>query len=235
MKNMQRLAVIPARGGSKRIPRKNLRHFLGRRIIEYSVEAALNSGVFDEVMVSTDDEEIAQVALELGAKVPFFRSAETANDNATTMEALREVLQAYEEQGQSFEQLCCIYPTAPFVTAKLIKAGLELLLESGAEVCFTAVPYSTPIQRALVLNEAGRAKMIYPEYAATRSQDLPAAFYDAGQFYWLKTEALKKNKQLLLLDSVILPIKPEEAQDIDNESDWKIAELKYELLQDSKN
>ncbi len=234
-KELKNIAVIPARGGSKRIPGKNLRKFLGRPIIEYSIEAALKSQIFNEVMVSTDDEEIAKMAKALGAKVPFLRSAKASSDTATTMEALYEVLQTYKALGQEFNYLCCIYPTAPFVTPELIQKGFDLLLKENAEACFTAAPYSTPIQRALVHSAAGRAQMLYPEHAKTRSQDLPETFYDAGQFYWLKAQGVKKNTQILLLDSVILPVNPEEVQDIDRESDWKIAELKYQLLQNHKN
>jgi pseudaminic acid cytidylyltransferase len=226
------LAIITARGGSKRIPRKNIRDFLGKPIIAYSIEAALHSGIFDEVMVSTDDEEIASIAKIYGAKVPFLRSAENANDFAGTYEVIEEVLNSYFELDKSFDYACCIYPTAPFVNAIRFTESFELLKGKQLDVVFPICKYSFPIQRALHLNN-GKVEMIQPENRTKRSQDLPSVYHDAGQFYFFETKKLLANKKLFTENTGAIVLDEMEVQDIDNETDWKIAELKYTLLSTS--
>ena len=223
---MARLAIIPARGGSKRIPRKNIKNFHGKPIIAYSIEAALKSGLFDEVMVSTDDVEIKNISLELGAKVPFLRSENTSNDTATTLEVIREVLESYKKEGKSFDEVCCIYPTAPLMKSSHLTAGLDLLENEIASV-FPVVPFSFPILRSLKVDEDNFVSMNWPEYSHTRSQDLPAAYHDAGQWYWLRPELISNS--LYSDNSKVIILSEMEVQDIDNESDWKMAEVKWEM------
>ena len=225
---MRRIAIITARGGSKRIPRKNIRPFLDKPILAYSIEAAIQSKLFDEVMVSTDDEEIAQIGRRYGAKVPFFRSEKTAGDFATTNDVLLEVLAEYEKRGEHFDMGCCIYPTAPFVTAKKLKQAMEQLEGSDADTLIPVVAFSYPPQRAMIVKE-GRLVFEYPEYMDSRSQDLIPHYHDVGQFYCFKTEAYKKNRKLMLGNILPFEISELEVQDIDNETDWQIAEMKYRL------
>lgn len=226
---MKKLAIITARGGSKRIPRKNIKDFCGKPILAYSVEAALASGLFDTVMVSTDDAEIAEIAEKFGAKVPFYRSERTANDYATTNDVLLEVLEEYEKRGENFEMACCIYPTAPFVTASKLQEASERLEESDADTLIPVVSFSYPPQRAMVVKE-GKLIFEYPQYLDSRSQDLEPHYHDVGQFYFFRTEAFKKNKKLMVGNILPLVISELEVQDIDNETDWKIAEMKYRLM-----
>lgn len=226
----KKLCIIPARGGSKRIPRKNIKEFLGKAIIAYSIEAALKSELFDEVIVSTDDAEIAEIAKQYGAKVPFMRSRENANDFATTVDVLFEVLSQYKILGKSFKNACCIYPTAPFVTPDLLKEGYNMLIKKNYDSVFSVLRYSFPIQRALKL-EQGKVSMFYAEFMESRSQDLEPSFHDAGQFYWFKPTLLEEQKKLWTNNTGVVEINELNAQDIDNETDWKLAELKYELLQ----
>ena len=223
---MARLAIIPARGGSKRIPRKNIKNFHGKPIIAYSIEAALKSGLFDEVMVSTDDEEIKIISLEYGAKVPFLRSENTSNDTATTLEVIREVLESYKKEDRTFDEVCCIYPTAPLMKSSHLTAGLDLLENEIASV-FPVVPFSFPILRSLKVDEDNFVSMNWPEYSHTRSQDLPAAYHDAGQWYWLRPELISNS--LYSDNSKVIILSEMEVQDIDNESDWKMAEVKWEM------
>ena len=223
---MPRLAIIPARGGSKRIPRKNIKNFHGKPIIAYSIEAALKSGLFDEVMVSTDDEEIKIISLEYGAKVPFLRSENTSNDTATTLEVIREVLESYKKEDRTFDEVCCIYPTAPLMKSSHLTAGLDLLENEIASV-FPVVPFSFPILRSLKVDEDNFVSMNWPEYSHTRSQDLPAAYHDAGQWYWLRPELISNS--LYSVNSKVIILSEMEVQDIDNESDWKMAEVKWEM------
>jgi len=225
------IAIITARGGSKRIPRKNIKTFLGQPIIKYSIEAALQSGCFDEVMVSTDDREIADVAKRFGAKVPFYRSPESSTDHAMTAPVLEEVIGEYAKRGTHFEYLCCIYPTAPFITAEKLKKAVAMLKESGADCVLPVTRFSYPIQRALKI-ENNRAAMIWPENYNVRSQDLPPAFHDCGQFYCMKTRSLLEQKRLFAEYTVPLEIPESEVQDIDNEEDWKVAEMKFRYLLD---
>lgn len=225
---MANLAIIPARGGSKRIPRKNIKSFLGKPIIAYSIEAALKSKLFDVVMVSTDDEEIAEIALKYGAEVPFFRSKINANDFAVLSDVIDEVLSKYSNTNQSFDQVCCILPTAPFITSKKITEAYQKLVDRKFDSVFPVLEFSFPIQRALKIEEH-RVSMVLEEHLNTRSQDLEPRYHDAGQFYWIKTEAFKLHKKLFTANSGAIVISPLEAQDIDTETDWKLAEIKYKL------
>ena len=226
---MKTLAMITARGGSKRIPRKNIKEFNGKPIIAYSIEAALSSGVFDEVMVSTDDEEIAEIAKKCGAKVPFFRSEKTANDFATTVDVIEEVLNTYKERGEEFDIFCCIYPTAPFITAKRLKDAVEELSKSDADSLIPVVRFSYPPQRAMEVHD-GKLVFRQPENLPKRSQDLEPHFHDAGQFYVVRSESFFKNRGIMVGDILPMELSELEVQDIDNEVDWKLAELKYNLL-----
>lgn len=226
---MNRIAIIPARGGSKRIPRKNIKEFLGKPIISYSIEAALKSKLFDEVMVSTDDKEIAEKAISFGAKVPFYRSKINSNDHATTFDVIDEVINNYKDEGIIFEQACCIYPTAPFTTPETLIKFYDFLNRSKYDCVFPVLKYSYPIQRALKLDKNNKMSMIYPQHLITRSQDLQESYHDAGQFYWFVTDKLMQEKKLWTDNTGSLEISEIEAQDIDNLEDWKIAEFKYRL------
>lgn len=225
---MKALAMITARGGSKRIPGKNIRPFLGKPIIAYSIQAALESGIFDTVMVSTDSEEIAAIAREFGAQVPFLRSSETAGDYASTDDVIREVLLEYEKRGETFETFCCIYPTAPFVTAQKLTSAMELLKE--AESVMPVVAFSYPPLRGLQVNEEGKLRRIWPEYALTRSQDLPVFYHDCGQFYCCRTAPFLEKGTTDLEDMVPVFMNEMEVQDIDTQEDWELAEVKYRIM-----
>lgn len=222
------IAIITARGGSKRIPRKNIKEFCGKPIIAYSIEAAINSDIFHEVMVSTDDKEIAEIAAFFGAKVPFFRSKKNADDYAMTADVLKEVLLDYEKDNQFFKYLCCIYPTAPFVTAEKLKKATKILIETNVDCVLPVVKYSYPIQRSLKI-EKNMAKMVWPENYLKRSQDLETIYHDTGQFYCMKTSSLLEQMVLFPEDTWPLIIPEIEVQDIDSEEDWKIAEMKYKI------
>ncbi len=226
---MRALAIITARGGSKRIPRKNIKEFLGFPIIKYSIEAALSSGCFEEIMVSTDDHEIAEVAVKYRASVPFYRSEKTSDDFAMTADVIYEVLDEYKKQGNEFDLVCCIYPTAPFITKEKLKKGYDLLIETGADSAIPVVKYGYPIQRSLKI-EDGYLKMIWPENINKRSQDLMPAYHDTGQFYWLNVRSFLEHKMLFAKRTVPIEIPESEVQDIDNEEDWKIAEMKYNII-----
>lgn len=223
------VAIITARGGSKRIPRKNIKPFLGRPILEYSIEAAVRADLFDEVMVSTDDEEIAQVAERAGARVPFFRSADASDDYATTADVIEEVLQSYERIGRGFHAVCCIYPTAPFVTADAIRKAMVLLEQEGADCVIPVVKFSFPPQRGVVVKE-GRIMPKWPENMAKRSQDLEPLYHDCGQFYCLNVESFKRQKAIWMENAVPLIQDEKYVQDIDTPEDWELAEMKYRLL-----
>lgn len=227
------VAIITARGGSKRIPRKNVKEFCGKPIIVYSIEAALVSGLFDEVMVSTEDEEIAGIAKAAGARVPFMRSGENAGDYASTDDVLLEVLEAYREQGREFDSFCCLYPTAPFVTAEKLRRAMQLL--DKADSVMPVVAFSFPPQRCMILNEEGELRMKWPEHAKTRSQDLEPYYHDCGQFYCCKTAPFLEYKTTDLPHMVPMIMSETQVQDIDNLDDWKIAELKYSLMKAGEN
>lgn len=231
---MRKIAIITARGGSKRIPGKNIKEFCGKPILAYSIEAAVASGIFDTVMVSTDDEKIAQIAKNYGAQVPFYRSEKTSDDYATTNDVLLEVLEEYEKRGEVFELGCCIYPTAPFITAQRLKEAVEQLEKSSADTLIPVVGFSYPPQRAMVI-ENDRLVFKYPQYIDSRSQDLEKHFHDVGQFYVFKTEAFKRNRKLMLGDILPFVISEMEVQDIDTPTDWEIAEMKYRMLSGKQN
>lgn len=225
-----RIAIITARGGSKRIPKKNIKDFCGKPIIAYSIEAALESNIFDEVMVSTDSEEIAQIAIQYGAKVPFYRSEETSNDYATTSDVLVEVLSFYHNKHCLVEQACCIYPTAPFITASKLRSAMNILdQEEGIDTVIPVVSFSYPPQRGLI-EQQGNLVMREPEYSRARSQDLPKVYHDAGQFYCFDVNSFLSTRNLLggKIRGYVLP--ELEVQDIDTLGDWKLAELKYNLM-----
>ena len=226
---MSAVAIITARGGSKRIPKKNIKDFCGKPIIAYSIEAALSSRLFDEVMVSTDSKEIAAVARHYGAKVPFMRSSKTSDDFATTVDVLQEVIKEYESRGQKFDMMCCIYPTAPFITADKLQSAYKKLMESGADLVQPVVAFSFPPQRAFVIRD-GQLTYRYPECAPMRSQDLENWYHDAGQFYFHRVEAFLTRNNGQCIRIVPLELSETEVQDIDNFADWKLAEIKFKLM-----
>lgn len=226
---MKNLAIIPARGGSKRIPRKNVKPFLGKPMLAYSIEAALATGLFDEVMVSTDDEEIAEIARQYGATVPFMRTPATANDYATLADVMKEVLTTYKEKGQEFNNACLILATCPMLQSKDIVAAYERLIVSDFTVVYPVVLFSYPIWRCLDLADDGSMKRHWPEFENSRSQDLPKEYHDTGTFYWYKSaEWMAGNIKIggIEVDETTI-------QDIDTETDWKLAEMKYKLLFDN--
>lgn len=221
------IAVITARGGSKRIPGKNIKEFCGKPIIQYSIEAALASGLFDVVMVSTDDAQIAEIARSFGAEVPFMRSKETASDYATTNDVLKEVFHKYEKRGQHFDIAVCIYPTAPFVTAQKLKNAVAMMEYEHVDAVTPVVRFSFPPQRAFVI-QGGFLQYQFPECEKVRSQDLEPIYHDCGQFYVMKVAHILNDIQS---ENVLPLIMPElEVQDIDNEEDWKLAEIKYKMM-----
>lgn len=223
---MRNIAIIPARGGSKRIPRKNIKPFMGKPIMAYSIEAALKSNLFEVVMVSTDDEEIAGIARQYGAEVPFMRSEQTANDYATTNDVLKEVIRSYAERGLRFDYMCCVYATAPLVRPGDLAEAFERLKNGGYKSVYPVVEFSYPIWRCLDVSEDGTMSRHWPEYEHSRSQDLPKAYHDTGTFYWYDIKKWTENTGET--GAVVFPeIK---VQDIDNEADWQLAELKYRLL-----
>ena len=224
-----KIAIIPARGCSKRIPKKNIKLFLDKPIIAYSIEAAINSKLFDEVMVSTDDVEIAEIAQQYGATVPFLRSNETSNDQATTTDALIEVLNVYKKIGHLFDYACCIYPTAIFVTAEKLHEAFNLLVEKNYLSVFPVMPFGYPIWRSLKM-ENKKISMNFPEYLNSRSQDLPLAYHDAGQFYFFNPKVLFTEQTLFTSNSGVIVIDEMEGQDIDNLTDWMMAEMKYKIM-----
>ena len=226
---MRTAAIITARGGSKRIPRKNIKEFCGQPILAYSIQAAISSGIFDTVMVSTDDEEIAEVAVKYGAEVPFFRSEKTSNDFATTTDVILEVLEEYRKRGQEFDLACCIYPTAPSLTGARLLEAREKLVHSDADTLIPVVQFSFPVQRAFVMEEE-RLVFEYPQYMSSRSQDLTPHYHDVGQFYFFRTASFEKNRNLLVGNILPLVLSEMEVQDIDTLQDWEVAEFKYRMI-----
>lgn len=226
---MSNICIIPARGGSKRIPRKNIKEFLGKPIIAYSIEAAINSNLFDEIMVSTDDVEITEIAKAYGAKVPFMRSEVNSNDFATTMDVLKEVVVKYEKVNVNFDYVCCLYPCSPFTSSERLIEAYHLIKNKNYDSVFPIIPFSFPIQRAVRLNE-NKLSFFYPKYKNTRSQDIEKSYHDAGQFYITKKEIVRNCNSILTENSGGIQISELEGQDIDNMSDWKLAELKFKLL-----
>jgi pseudaminic acid cytidylyltransferase len=226
-----RLAIIPARGGSKRIPHKNIRPFCGKPMLAWSIEAALQSDCFDRVMVSTDAPEIAGLAVQLGAEVPFIRPATLADDYTGTIPVIQHAIEWFQQAGEAPTEVCCLYATAPFVNAADLQAGLQLLLQSGSDYAFTVARYPFPIQRALRMTADGRVLMFQPEHFNTRSQDLEPAFHDAGQFYWGRADAWQAGKPLFAEGSCPILLPAHRVQDIDTEEDWIRAELMFKVLQ----
>ncbi len=222
------LALIPARGGSKRIIKKNIKFFLGFPIIKYSIDAAYNSKLFDEIMVSTDDKEIEKVSIENKALVPFLRSKKNSNDYSTTTDVILEVINQYKLQGKHFDYICCIYPAAPLICYNKIIEGYKLLRRDSFNTVLPLVKYSTPIQRALKF-KGQKIVLSDDSYINKRSQDLEEKFYDAGQFYWIQTESFLKEKKIFSKNSGAIILSEFESQDIDNEIDWKMAEIKFKF------
>lgn len=225
----QRIAVITARGGSKRIPGKNIRSFCGKPILVYSIEAAQEAEIFDEIMVSTEDSEIAELAEYYGAKIPFLRSKENAGDYAATADVLTEVLNRYQQCGRKFQYGCCIYPTAPFVTGKKLRSAMELLEQGETESVIPVTAFSFPPLRGMYV-ENGTAKYAFPGYEKKRSQDIPVMYHDCGQFYCFRVEEFLKHGALVTERTKALVTPELEVQDIDNEQDWKLAEMKFQLM-----
>ncbi|MCV2533356.1 pseudaminic acid cytidylyltransferase [Enterobacter wuhouensis] len=223
------VAIIPARGGSKRIPRKNIKEFCGKPMIAWSIEAAQKSGVFDRIIVSTDDEEIAEVAREYGAEVPFMRPAELSNDYAGTIPVIHHAADWLISQGAKPDYVCCIYATAPFIQAEDLEKGLELIKKKNSDYCFSVTSFPYPIQRALKINDDNQISMFDPEQFNVRSQDLVEAWHDAGQFYWGNIDAWLSEKAVFKSHATPLILPRERVQDIDTLEDWRLAELMFEI------
>lgn len=229
---MHCVAIIPARGGSKRIPRKNIKPFVGKPIIGYSIEAALQSGLFDRVIVSTDDSEIAEVARSFGAEIPFLRPARLADDHAGTNAVVKHCLAWLQENGEPADYACCIYATAPFVRVEYLEQGYQRLVETGKSYAFSVTSFPFPIQRALRINQEGFVEALYPEMIPARSQDLEEAYHDAGQFYWGRAAAFMNDVVTFSAESVPVVLPRHLVQDIDTMEDWRRAELMYAALQE---
>lgn len=225
------LAVIPARGGSKRIPRKNIRNFLGRPILSYAIDTARKAALFDRICVSTDDSEIADVARRAGAEVPFLRPAELADDYAGTIPVVQHAIRELTRAGPPPKYVCCIYATAPLLMAADLRNAYRRLIESGAEYVFAATSYPFPIQRAIRIGNRNRVEPMFPDAIGRRSQDLETAYHDAGQFYWAKASAFLAALPVFALHSEAYLVPPHRVQDIDSPEDWERAEYLYRLLE----
>lgn len=224
------IAIIPARGGSKRIPRKNIKKFHGKPIIAYSIEAALQSGVFDRVIVSTDDSEIAKIANEYGAEVPFVRPKELSCDHTATVPVIKHAIEEIEQKtGTLVENACCIYATAPFVGVDQIKNAYKILIEENRDYCFPVVEFDYAIQRALEISDSGDVSMNDPKQYSARSQDLKVYYHDVGQFYFGKKESWVNEMPVFLANTSAIIISKKYAQDIDTEEDWEFAEYLYSM------
>lgn len=223
---MKNLCIIPARGGSKRIPRKNVKPFMGKPMVAYSIENALATGLFEEVMVSTDDPEIVEVAKQYGASVPFLRTEKTANDYATLADVIREVLEMYAQQGKHFDNICLLLATSPLLESKSINEAYDKLINSEFTTILPIVQFSYPILRSYNMNENGEITWNWPEYAKTRSQDLQPAYHDSGTFYWHKVAPWLEGK----VSRGGIVVDEDTVQDIDTEQDWRMAELKYKII-----
>ncbi len=229
-----RLAVIPARGGSKRIPGKNIKAFGGLPMIAWSIRAAIHSQCYDRIIVSTDDDEIASVAKDYGADVPFKRPANLADDHTGTIPVIAHAIDWHNQHGIAVTQVCCIYATAPFVGATDLQRGLQALQSTDADYAFSVTSYAFPIQRAIRITAEHRVEMFQPEHFSTRSQDLEEAWHDAGQFYWGRASAWLAQKPIFSTDSVPIPLPRYRVQDIDTPEDWHRAELMFNALQNMK-
>ncbi len=227
------IAMIPARGGSKRIPRKNIKLFHGKPIIAYSIDAARASGLFDEIVVSTDDEEIASIARDFGAETPFTRPAEIADDHSTTLDVIAHTIDWYSDMNVKLETLCCIYATAPMIRGEDLSRGFEALQEEAASFAFSATAFEFPIQRAVRLLPNGGVEMLQPEHLLTRSQDLEPAYHDAGQFCWVKPNRFLAGESVFSANSRAVILPSFRVQDIDTEEDWIRAEALYSATRDA--
>lgn len=225
-----KLAVIPARGGSKRIPRKNIKLFFGKPVMAWSIEAARQSGCFDRIVVSTDDEEIAAVARQWGAETPFMRPEKLADDHAGTLPVIHHAVDWFIASGQRPETVCCLYATAPFVTPEDLQRGLQALRIATCDYAFSVTSYASPIQRAIRIRDDGRVEMFQPEYFHTRSQDLEEAFHDAGQFYWGSADAWMAERPIFAADAVPVALPRHQVQDIDTPEDWVRAEWMFAAM-----
>lgn len=228
---MTSAAIITARGGSKRIPGKNIRHFLGKPIIAYSIETALACGRFDRVVVSTDDAAIAEVARDYGAETPFVRPPELSDDHTGTMPVVRHAIQWLLDHGEPLTHACCLYPTAPFLTSDILAEAYATLTRLDKDYAFSVARFRYPIQRALKKTPCGGVEPFHPEYIPCRSQDLEPAFHDAGQFYWGTVEAFLENRPVFSDKAAPIVLPDHIVQDIDDEADWHRAELMYRAIQ----
>ncbi|MDD5939876.1 MAG: pseudaminic acid cytidylyltransferase [Lachnospiraceae bacterium] len=226
------IAIITARGGSRRIPGKNIKSFCGKPIIAYSIEAALQAGCFDKVMVSTDSDKIADIAKKCGAEVPFLRSSQNADDHATTADVIAEVLDTYAQRGEHYDRFLCLYPTAPFVTAQRLCEAVQKMEETGADAVVPVVRFSFPPQRGFILQE-GKLAYKWPQFRSSRSQDLEPFYHDAGQFYLVKEEAFRREQTVVPAGTVPIILPETQVQDIDNPDDWEIAEIKFRRMQEN--
>lgn len=223
------IALIPARGGSKRVPRKNVRRFAGRPMLEWPISTALESGLFNRVLVSTDDEEIAEAARKAGAEIPFMRPAELSDDHAGTRPVIRHAIEAIENAGESVARVCCLYATSPFVTVEDLKAGHDALTGRGARFAFAAASYAHPVQRAFRVLDNGGVEMVQPEYRLTRTQDLEEFYHDAGMFYWGTRDGFFSDEAMFSPSSHPVIIPRERVHDIDTPEDWARAELAFKV------
>ena len=228
-----KLCIIPARGGSKRIPRKNIKEFCGQAMIGYSIEAAITAQCFDKVVVSTDDLEIAEVAISFGAEVPFIRPYELANDHVATIPVVKHAIEWLDDQGQSPTDVCCLYATAPFIQSQTISKALQQLQESKADYCFSVTSFAFPIQRSIRITQDDKVDMFYPENFYVRSQDLEEAYHDAGQFYWGKAQAFKDELPIFSKKASPYILPRYLVQDIDTMEDWIRAETMYRVLHET--
>ena len=226
-----RLCVIPARGGSKRIPKKNIKNFCGQTMIARSIQAAKKSGCFDRIIVSTDDDEISKVALEYGAEIPFVRPKELSDDYTATVPVIKQAIQQLDKQGYVAKEVCCLYATAPFVRVADIIKGLKTLIELKVDYTFSATTFPYPIQRALRISQGKGVSMLFQDYESTRSQDIDEAYHDAGQFYWGTRSAWLNSKPVFGDNSAIIELPRDIVQDIDTQTDWEQAELKFRFLE----
>ncbi len=223
---MSSVAIITARGGSKRIPRKNIKEFMGKPMISYAIKAAQDSQIFSEIMVSTEDEEIADISLKYGAKIPFMRSQQTSNDYATTADVLKEVIEKYQEQGKNFDTICCIYPCVPFLTGEILRRAYEEFYYKDCDALTPVVRFSFPIQRAFRINQQGYLEYREPENASKRSQDLEPLYHDVGMFYFMKNYIFQRKENR----TSFFEMDESQIQDIDTLEDWKMAEIKYKVM-----
>lgn len=227
--NLKNLCIITARGGSKRIPRKNIKDFLGKPIMAYPLKAALGSKLFDDIVVSTDDEEIADLARSLGASVPFLRSEKNSDDYATTLDVLEEVVGKLNGQGKEWEHICCLYPTSPFLTQELLEKSYQVFVDGEFDSLIPVVEYEFAPQRALRITKSQTIDWVHSEYALTRSQDLEKYYHDIGQFYWLKNSVVTGQSKILTQNTGYYEVEALMAQDIDTYQDWDLAEVKYKF------